>query len=90
MSAPNRQYTATARRFTPKIPEARRRDSPQQTRTTCGGEWNGNAKTHLGHVLKHAACAAVLAAEEDADERLCLVQARFDRVDVALRRAAFT
>lgn len=46
-------------------------------------------ETHLSHVLKHAARAAVLAAEEDPDERLRLVQARFDRVDVALRRAAF-
>lgn len=51
-------------------------------------EWKHG--THLSHVLEHAARAAILAAEEDANERLCLVQARFDRVNVALRGAAFT
>lgn len=53
-----------------------------------GVEWRRGA--HLSHVLEHAARAAVLAAEEDANERLCLVQARFDCVDVALWGAAFT
>lgn len=54
-----------------------------------GPDMEEAADTHLREILQHALRSAVFAAEEDADEGLRLVQARLDRVDVALRGATF-